>query len=447
MIMTIDDLRKFTPKRDTYFVFGDPIDHSLSPKLHSLFFENCGIDADYFAVHINSDELKEAIEIIRPYAKGVNLTIPHKKAIIPLLDDISKEAERIGAVNTLTFENGKICGYNTDFYGLILALRKYHFSLKDKKILILGNGGAARAFLYASLLSSNDVTIAGRSMGKLSDFCKGTHAKYCKISDLKEKHFDILLNATPVGMSVTAEKSPVEARVIKNCGFVFDSVYNPLNTNLTVLADIYNIPNLSGLYMLIYQGLKAQELWGNSFEKNDGEKIYKKLKNSFGSTKKNIVLIGYMGSGKTTASKMLKELTEKITVDTDKLIEETENMKINDIFDKFGEEYFRRLEENIVSKVSRLNGAVISTGGGIIKNEKNINKLKKNGTVFFLNPDISEIKKRISGDKTRPLVKNPESIEKIYFERLPLYEKYADFVINENSTEKSVGEILEIAKK
>lgn len=447
MIMTIEDLRKFAPKRDTYFVFGDPIDHSLSPKLHSLFFENCGIDADYYAAHINSDELEEAIEIVRSYAKGVNLTIPHKKAVISLLDNISEEAERIGAVNTLTFENGKICGYNTDFYGLILALRKYNFSLKDKKILILGNGGAAKAFLYASLLSSDDVTVAGRNIEKLSDFCKGTHAKYCKISDLEEKHFDILLNATPVGMSVTAEKSPVEAKIIKNCGFVFDSVYNPLNTNLTVLADIYNIPNLSGLYMLIYQGLKAQELWGNGFEKSDGEKIYEKLKNSFGSTKKNIVLIGYMGSGKTTASKMLKELTEKITVDTDKLIEETENMKISDIFDKFGEAHFRKLEKNIVSKVSKLNGAVISTGGGIIKNEKNIENLKKNGTIFFLNPDISEIKKRISGDKTRPLVKNPESIEKIYFERLPLYEKYADFIINENSTEKSVGEILEITKK
>ena len=447
VILTLNDLKNYKPKKDTYFVFGDPINHSLSPKLHSIYFNNNNIDADYIAAHIKPDELKEAIEIIRPYAKGVNLTIPHKKAIIPMLDFISEEAEKIGAVNTLVFNSGKITGYNTDCYGLLLTLTKYGCSLKDKSVLILGNGGVSEAFLYVCLKYTNNITVAGRNLEKTTEFCKNTPAVPCLISDIENEKFDVLLNGTPVGMSSTAEKSPVGINVIKNSGFVFDSIYNPLNTNLTVIADIYNIKNTSGLYMLIYQGLKAQELWGNSFNDGDAELIYKNLKNEFGFSKKNIVLTGYMGSGKTTASREIEKITGKITVDTDKLIEETEGLRISEIFSEYGEEYFRKLETQMTEKVCRLNGAVISTGGGIIKNSVNIDNLKKNGIVFFLNPDIEEITSRLIGSTTRPLIQNPENIKKIHEERLPLYKKYADYIISKNSTAESVGEILGITEK
>jgi len=447
LILTFNELKNFVPKKDTYFVFGDPINHSLSPKLHGIFFKNNKIDADYIAAHIKKEELKDALEIIRPYAKGVNLTIPHKKAVIPYLDSISEEVKKIGAVNTLSFENGKIKGYNTDCYGLILTLTKYGFSLKDKSVLILGNGGVCEAFLYVALKYTNNITVAGRNIEKVTAFCKNTPAVPSLISEIENKKFDIILNGTPIGMSDTAEKCPIGIEAIKKSSFIFDSVYNPLNTNLTVLGDIYNVPSVSGLYMLIYQGLKAQEIWGNSFSDKDAENIYDLLKNNFGLSKKNIVLTGYMGSGKTTASKELYKISGAITVDTDKLIEETEGMSISDIFKNYGEDYFRSLETKMAEKVSRLNGAVISTGGGIIKNSVNIEHLKKNGTVFFLNPDISEITKRLTGSKTRPLIKNPENIRKIHEERLPLYKKYADFIINKNSTLESVGEILEIAEK
>ena len=307
MIITFDELKNYKPKKDTYFVFGDPISHSLSPQLHSKFFELNDIDAEYIGVHIKPDELKEALQIIKPYAKGLNLTIPHKKAVIPLLDGISKEAEAIGAVNTVVFENNTVKGYNTDCNGLELTLEKYGFCLKDKKVLILGNGGVCEAFLNVCLKYTDDITVAGRSIEKLNDFCKNTCAKACLISEIPDEKFDILLNGTPVGMSKTADKCPINTKLIKNFSFVFDSIYNPLHTNLTVFSDIYSVKNTSGLYMLVYQGLKAQELWGNTYGKNDADIIFDSLKNNFGTTLKNIVLTGYMGSGKTTASKILSK--------------------------------------------------------------------------------------------------------------------------------------------
>lgn len=445
MILSFNELKTFKPKKDTYFVFGDPINHSLSPKLHSIYFKNNDVNAEYYAVNIKKEELEEAVKIVKPYAKGVNLTIPHKKAVIPFLDGINEEAEKIGAVNTLKFNDGKVTGYNTDYNGILLTLKKFDFNLTDKSVLILGNGGVAEAFLYTSLKFTSNITVCGRNMDKLKEFCKNTPAVCCL--SIEDKKFDVVFNATPLGMGENARYCPVKKENIKNFGFVFDSVYNPLNTNLTVFSDIYNKTNTNGLYMLIYQGLKAQEIWGNSFSDNDAEIIYSSLKDSFSLSQKNIVLTGYMGSGKTTVGKELSKITGRIFVDTDKLIEETEDMSISEIFEKYGEDYFRELEMKMVEKVSRLNGTIISTGGGVIKNQINIKHLKNNGEIFFLNPDFSEIVSRISKSTTRPLIKNKVNMEKLYKERLPVYLKYADYIIDKNTSEESVGEILEITKK
>lgn len=447
MIISYEELKNFKPQKDTYFVFGDPINHSLSPKLHKIFFDAHNIDADYIGVKVTKEELGDALNIVKKYAKGVNLTIPHKKAVIPFLDEIDKGAREIGAVNTLVFSHGKVKGYNTDCFGLTATLQKFGYDMKNKSVLILGNGGVAEAFLYVALGCTDNVTVAGRDIEKVKEFCKNTSAVPTVFSDLKGGKFDIILNGTPVGMSKTADKIPISPDIIKNCEFVFDSIYNPLNTNLTVFSDIYGVKNSNGLYMLIYQGLKAQELWGNNYLNDDADLIFDGLRNEFGAVKKNIVLIGYMGSGKTTALKLIKSLTGKIAVDTDSLIEETCGMSISEMFRKYGEEYFRAEETKIARKVSALNGAVISTGGGIIKNRENMELLKRNGIVFFLNPDIDEIINRISGSKTRPLIKNPDNIKKLYLERLPLYKEYADYIISNNSTKESVGEILEKEKE
>ena len=116
--LTLDELKQYQPKRDTYFVFGDPIGHSLSPQLHHSYFSLAHLDGEYLAVRVSQPDLQEAIDCVKGYAKGVNLTSPLKEAVIPILDEIDETAKAIGAVNTLTFAKGKVKGYNTDFYGI-----------------------------------------------------------------------------------------------------------------------------------------------------------------------------------------------------------------------------------------------------------------------------------------------------------------------------------------
>ena len=426
MFLTLSELKNFIPKRDTYFVFGYPISHSLSPVLHADFFKNSGIDADYFAVEIPKSDLKEAVSIIKGYAKGVNLTIPLKECVIPLLDEIDAVAEKIGAVNTLKFENGRVKGYNTDYYGIINSVE-----LKDKKILILGNGGAAKAFLHASLDFGKNVTVCGRDICKVKEFCKNTAAVPADYENLSIEADTVILNATPLGMGKLISQIPVRENIIKNASVVFDSIYNPKKTNLLVIAEIFNKKIINGIPMLIHQGIKAEEIWGNTgtctlTEFSDEKRV------------ENIILMGFMGSGKSTVGRILASETVRPFFDIDSLIEDTCNMKISEIFEKSGEEYFRKIEAEICRKISCLNGCIIVTGGGIIKSKENINALKGNGKIYFINPDLSEIYKRLIDDTDRPLIKNKENIEKLYYERIEVYKREADFVISKNSSEEVV---------
>jgi shikimate dehydrogenase len=507
MFLEFSDLKDFRPKKDTYFVFGSPIKHSLSPKLHSLYFMEKGIDADYIAVKVDKEELKSAIDLVKAYAKGVNLTIPLKEVALKLVDECDEVAKSIGAINTLAFENDKVCGYNTDYYGLLESLKTKNYSLDDKDILILGNGGAAKAFLYAGLKFGKTVTVCGRDFVKVQDFCKNTSAIPTTFENLN-KGYDIILNATPLGMSPLMDKIPLPNEIIKNTDFIFDSIYNPTQTNLITMGDIYNRQTLNGLYMLIFQGLKSQQIWTssarsagcrvqgteepveceeckrlnpNSFSlsalacmgefcssetikgsnilysevaddhrsalQNSSENtriaelIFSEICNNFNNTQENIVLTGFMGSGKTTVGQLLKEKLDKPFFDTDEIIEELEGMPISSIFEKYGEEYFRAKEKEIALKISKLNGCIISTGGGIIKNPQNIENLKKNGKIYFINPSIEEIKTRLFDKTDRPLIADKSKIENLYNERIETYKKTADHIVSKDNLEDIAEEI------
>jgi len=429
MFFTVDELRAYVPEKKTYFVFGFPISHSLSPKLHADFFERSGISADYHAVCVSKEDLAEAISIVKGYAEGVNLTIPLKECVIPLLDEIDEIAEKIGAVNTLKFENGKIKGYNTDYYGLTKSV-----DLKGRDILILGNGGAAKAFLQASLDLGKSVTVCGRSLEKVAEFCKNTAAIPKTFDNLEVKDGLIILNATPLGMGKLIDKIPVGTDIIKKADTIFDSIYNPKKTNLLILAEIYGKKVINGLNMLIHQGIKAQNIWGNygtceisTFE--DEKKA------------ENIILTGFMGSGKTTVGNFLSEKLGKPFFDTDSLISDVYNMKISEIFEKHGEEYFRKIETEICRKISRLNGCIIATGGGIIKKKENIDALKTGGKIYFINPSFTEIENRLTDDTTRPLIQDRKNIRKLYNERIEIYKNTADFIIDADTSESAISKI------
>lgn len=445
MFLEFSELINFTPKKDTYFVFGSPISHSLSPKLHSLYFCENNIDADYIAVKVDKEELKSAIEIVKAYAKGVNLTIPLKEVALSLVDECDEVAKSIGAINTLSFKNGKVLGYNTDYYGLIESLKTKNYSLDDKDILILGNGGAAKAFLYASLKFGKAVTVCGRDLKKVQDFCKNTKATPITYEHLN-KGYDIILNASSVGMSPLMDKFLIPTEIIKKTDFIFDSIYNPMQTNLITMGKVYNKQTLNGLYMLIFQGIKSQQIWANVGvgvpDDPIANKIFDDICNDFGNTQENIILTGFMGSGKTTVGKLLKEKLDKPYFDTDAIIEDIEGMTISTIFEQYGEVYFREKEKEIVFKISKLNGCIISTGGGIIKNQENIESLKKNGKIYFINPSLDEIKNRLFDKTDRPLINDKSQIEKLYNERIETYKNTADYIISNDNSIEIADEII-----
>ncbi|MBQ7792800.1 MAG: hypothetical protein IJ367_04860 [Clostridia bacterium] len=441
--LTFEELKQYRPQKPTYFVFGDPIGHSLSPKLHNSYFSLSHLDGEYLAVRVGKNQLQEAIDCVKGYAKGVNLTIPLKEAVIPILDEIDEKAERIGAVNTLQFENNKVKGYNTDFDGIELSLKKMGVDLTGASTLILGNGGAAKAMLAVAQNHTDRITVAGRNLDKVSDFCEGTPAKPALLSQIKGG-YQVVLNATSVGMGEQMGQSPLTFSQLKDCGFLFDSIYNPFHTNFLTLGKARGINGINGLWMLVYQGLKAEEIWENPVDYAVAEPIFESLQAAFTGSEQNIVLTGYMGCGKTTVGRELSTRSGMPFYDMDEMLEEIMGDTISHIFETRGETYFREQETCLAKALSALNGGIISTGGGVVKNPENIRHLKENGQVFFLHPPFSEIKKRLMGDTTRPLLKDPAQTEKIYQERLKLYLESADHKITSTDAKESAGEILEI---
>ncbi len=441
--LTFEELKDFRPKKDTYFVFGDPIEHSLSPNLHDSYFSLAHLDGNYLAVRVSPNRLEEAINCVKGYAGGVNLTIPLKEAVFPFLTEIDPAARIIGAVNTLSFDGGKIKGYNTDCDGVLLALSSQGISLKGKRVLILGNGGAAKAMLAAALLSTKQITVAGRNLEKVTAFCEGTVATPALLSEIDGK-YDVVLNATSAGMGAQMCASPLNVSQIKNCNFLFDSIYNPFHTNFLTLGKAMGVPGINGLRMLVYQGLKAQQIWGNPVEDSFGDRIVSTLETAMTNRKKNLILIGYMGSGKTTVGKEISKRTGMPFFDTDQLLEEKFSQSVSEMFETHGEDWFRKQETELYRQLSFLNGCVIATGGGVVKNPRNIRFLKENGQVFFLNPPFLELQKRLEADTTRPLLRNSGRMKTIYDERLPSYQSSADAVIQSIGVSESAGEILEI---
>lgn len=239
---------------------------------------------------------------------------------------------------------------------------------------------------------------------------------------------DILVNATPVGMFPNNYECNIDLDRL-NIEAVVDVIFNPLRTKLVLEAKKRNIKAVGGLSMLIAQGMKASELFLN--KKYSFEEI-RSCYFDINVNKFNIVLIGMPMSGKTTLGKMLAKAFNKEFVDIDKKIVEKENKTINEIFEKHGEEYFRRIEIDMYYEYSKKNGLIISTGGGIVKNKESIDRLKENGFVIFVDRKLE----KMVINQNRPLAKSKKDVEKLFHERYNLYLNYSDKRITNNGSKK-----------
>ena len=255
-------------------VIGDPVEHSLSPVMHNAAFQKLGLNIVYVAFNVTRNGLKDAISGARSLGlRGLNVTMPHKKAVIKYLDETDSTAEAIGAVNTILNERGKLTGYNTDGKGAMIALKENGVDPEEKKLLLLGAGGAAKAIAFQAAQEVEELVILNRTSEKAEQLaellCKkfGKKVKGGALSAevLKEemKTTDILVNATSVGMHPDVNMSPVPLDLLRRDLCVMDIIYNPFETKLVKDAKAVGAKVVLGLEMLLYQGAVAFEIWTN----------------------------------------------------------------------------------------------------------------------------------------------------------------------------------------
>ncbi len=251
----------------TFAVIGDPIDHSLSPNIHSAVFREQNLDCSYIGYRIPKSELKEGIEGLKKIKiDGFNVTIPHKVEMMKYLDRIDESCSLIGAVNTVVNKNGILKGYNTDMDGFLEPFKKKNICIAGTKVLLLGAGGAARAIVAGfAKEKAKSITIANRTLenaNNLVEFAKkvGLHANAIKIEDVKDsKGYDIIVNATSVGLN--NEPSPISLEGINEKTIVYDIVYMPINTDFIKKAKAKNAIVIFGYEMLLGQAVRAFEIW------------------------------------------------------------------------------------------------------------------------------------------------------------------------------------------
>ncbi len=392
-----------------YGCIGEKLGHSFSKIIHNEL-----ADYDYELLEISPQDLPGFMQ--KADFKAINVTIPYKKAVIPYLYKIDGIAKKIGAVNTIVNRNGRLYGYNTDFFGMSDLINRENISLSGKKVLILGSGGTSEtAFAVAESMNAAEVLrVSRRKTPGLITY----EEAYSRYADA-----EIIINTTPCGMYPNIDGEAVDIiRFPKLCG-VIDAVYNPINSSLVVSAKENSVKAAGGLYMLISQAAFAVEKFiGAEVKAAEVDRIYKKILKD----KKNAVLIGMPSCGKTTIGKSLSESLSKEFIDTDEEIIKAINMSISDFFDKYGESAFREIESEVIAKISPKQNCVIATGGGAVLNSKNIHLLKENGTVIFIDRPLEQL---ISTDD-RPLSSSRELLKKRYNERYDRYVSACDVRIN-----------------
>jgi shikimate dehydrogenase len=252
-----------------FAVLGDPIGHSMSPQMHNDLFTHYNIDAVYLPFQVKSEELGEAVRGLKAIgAGGFNVTVPHKSAIIPFLDGVDELALSIGAVNTVVNENGKLIGYNTDGPGFLKGLETHVSSLSEKRILIIGAGGAARA-IYFTLANSGPaaIDIANRTVEtaeQLAEDCPfSVPSKAISLDEANKclDQYDLIVQTTMIGMYPKVSEQPVDLLHIKNQALFCDIIYNPLNTQFLQEAGQKGARTQNGIDMFVYQGALAFEKW------------------------------------------------------------------------------------------------------------------------------------------------------------------------------------------
>ncbi len=407
-------------------LIGKTLSHSYSPFLH----EKLG-DVPYELFALEGEAFAQFMQT-RPFS-GVNVTIPYKQDVMTYCANLDETAREIGAVNTLINENGDLHGYNTDAAGLSLLIRSVLPILQGKNALVLGAGGTSCTAQYVlRKMGASRVFVASRSGGE------GT-ISYKEAMELQQVH--LLVNTTPVGMYPNNGQTPIALDSFGQLEAVVDVVYNPAKTALLLAAEKRGIPSVGGLAMLAEQARVSSALF---LKKEQPLQRTAELCAAMRSKMLNLVLIGMPGCGKSSLGRKLAQSSGRNFVDLDTCLEEQENRKAGQIIETDGESVFRDIESGIVKKVGKECGQVISTGGGVVLRPENVDALRQNGILIWIDCPVNQL----ALGAHRPLSRNMADLEQLYTKRHPLYKQAADvhFMRPENFSE-SVSQLTTLAKQ
>ena len=395
-------------------LLGEHLSHSFSPLIHGML-----ADYEYKIYDVEPQNLESFVK--DGSLDAFNVTIPYKKAVIPFLDEISPEALSIGAINVVVRKNGKLCGYNTDYFGFAYMLDSAKVCVKGKKALLFGNGGAAATI---------KAVLADKEIGELVVIDKDDNTP-----ENLALHADasVIVNASPIGMYPNNRRAVVDLSLFPKCEAVLDIVYNPARTELILQAERLGITAVSGLSMLVAQAARGFELFtGEKYEDGIIEKIIDRICRDT----QNIILVGMPSCGKSTVGSLLADTLSRRFFDADGEFEKMHSLTPATAINTLGEAKFRDMEAITLSELGKSSGNVIATGGGAVTREENYPSLHQNGVIVYLKRDIE----KLSTDG-RPLSQKG-SLAELYEKRKHAYERFADITVENNGTPEDTAKAI-----
>ena len=399
-------------------LLGGKLGHSYSPQIHGRLGSY-----DYALFEKSAEELPDFLK--NGDFVGLNVTIPYKKTVIPYCAQLSDCAQKLGAVNTIVRRaDGSLMGHNTDYFGFQSMLHRSGLSVKDKKVLVLGSGGASATAVAVLQEAEANVVVISRSGDN----------NYQNL----HQHADaaVIVNTTPVGMYPNVGQTPVDLDVFPRLEGVLDVVYNPARTQLLLDAEKRGLVAENGLWMLVAQAKESAE-WFTEAKISDDmiASIHEQLHRQM----ENIILVGMPGCGKSTIGKQLATQLGKTFVDADGEIIKLAGVTIPEIFEREGEPGFRAWETKVLAELGKQSGLVIATGGGCVTQDRNYPLLHQNGTILWIKRELD-----LLPTDGRPLSQRGK-LQQMYAVREPMYQRFADRTIeNSASIEDAVHQILEV---
>ena len=444
LFKTLMDISKTHQDKPAFGVLGRTLAHTYSPEIHSLFDSSYS----YSVIEREPEELEELFK--SGVFKGFNVTIPYKKNACAMCDELDDASKTTGSVNTVVFADGKVKGWNTDYFGFIYMLRRKGISVRDKKVLVLGTGGAASAVFYAL-----------KTLGAAETYACDleTEINYSNVYD-RAGDAQVIVNCTPVGMYPKVNNRLLDLTRFAGLEACADVVYNPSRTRFLQDAEELGLKTCGGLAMLVAQAYKSSRIFAGDIEgasmlgNPDSDKgaeyvpeeasaLIEKVITILENRMRNITIIGMPGSGKSLLARNIAVVTGRTLVDLDIAFAEKFGRTPAEVISESGEEEFREMECEIAAEFLPKSGLVISCGGGIVTRDVNKFYVRCNSNVFYLERPLTALT-----DKNRP-ISQIHGVEKLYSQRKDKYETWSDFKVSYDRFEvkqdfydKAIADIL-----